>query len=107
MTEHSTYIQISDEGITYDCKDKNVDDTVESIIEEYERHDVELCTVLDRIEVHGLNVNQVVQVYAKLFERIEHDKVLRHYEEGGYENLATGKHTLNKKIPIEFLENNE
>ena len=60
----------------------NEHEVVEKIKEMYLVNDVCLSEFLDSITVTGMSINMLVSVYAKLFETIERDKVLRVTEEG-------------------------
>lgn len=72
---NKVYIEILNEGVTYDCEN-NVEDVIRAIEEEYERFDVCIGEILNGIAIHGLSVPDVVTVYAYLYSKYENDKVL-------------------------------
>lgn len=65
MMKERICIEIMDEGTTYDCNvSKGLDDVADCIIEEYERHeDLTLNETLEKIELHGLCVLDVIEVF--------------------------------------------
>lgn len=67
MEQSKYYIIIMDEKVTYDF-DGSIDDCVEAIMEEYERHDVTMSDLIKFIEIKGLSIADVVKVHAKLFK---------------------------------------
>lgn len=69
------YIETLD-GVTYDCE-PTVDDVVQAIIEEHERHDVIIGENLESLKIHGLTIPEVVKVYAILYSKFEEDRVIR------------------------------
>lgn len=70
------YLKRLSEGSTVDC-DPNIDDVVEAIIKEYHMYDVGISDILASISINGLSVEDVVTVYARVYEIIEEDKVYR------------------------------
>jgi len=68
---------IMDENVTYDCKDKA--DTVKAIIEEYKRHDICIGELLHSLEIRGLSIQDVVDVFAKVMNIIEGDEVIQKF----------------------------
>lgn len=84
-TERSKiYIEIMNEGITFNCEDAG--DVETAIIEEYERFDLCIAELLESIAIHGLSVIETVTVYANLMKQIENDEVVR-FAEGERHNL--------------------
>ena len=75
MDEKNKYIVIMNEGVTYDCLDAN--DIVSAIIEEYHRSDICLAELLAQIEIRGVSIETVVEIYAELFRIIEGDVTIR------------------------------
>lgn len=73
--EPNVYLETLD-GITFDCK-PTIDDVVEAIIEEHERHDVIIGENLESLKIHGLTIAEVVKVYAILYGKFEEDRVIR------------------------------
>lgn len=71
----NVYIETSD-GVTFNCK-HTVDDVVEAIIEEHEKHDVIIGENLESLKIHGLTIPEVVKVYAILYGKFEEDRVIR------------------------------
>jgi hypothetical protein len=71
----NVYLETLD-GVTFDCK-PTVDDVVEAIIEEHERHDVIIGENLESLKIHGLTIPEVVRVYAILYGKFEEDRVIR------------------------------
>lgn len=60
----------------------NIDSAVESILELYTKSDVCIGEFLESIEIHGLDVSSIVQVYARLYNTIEGDVCTRTEEDG-------------------------
>lgn len=71
----NVYLETLD-GVTFDCK-PTIDDMVEAIIEEHERHDVIIGENLESLKIHGLTIPEVVKVYAILYGKFEEDRVIR------------------------------
>lgn len=64
MSNRKIYIELLDCGVTYDCKD--ADDVQDAIIEEYNRTDVTMKSLLANVAIHGLPICDVVRVYCNL-----------------------------------------
>ncbi len=72
-------IIITDECIDFDVKDK--EDCVNAIIEEYNRNDLCVEELLYSIEIQGFSVQDVVEIFARIINIIESDKLLQYKEE--------------------------
>lgn len=68
-----------DDGISFECKDK--EDAVETIIEEYKANDICVGELMDRLIIHGLGIQDVVDVFAAVMYRIEKDQVVQYVED--------------------------
>ena len=69
------YIEIIDEGVTYDVE--NEQDCITAIMEEYRRHDVCIGEMLYRICIVGFSVQEVVDIFATIMYRIEEDLLIQ------------------------------
>lgn len=76
-TDSTSYMFLRDECITYDFEKDNIDDAVNTIIEEYHRHDVGIADILATVELRGLSVEDTVKVYARVYSIIEEDETYR------------------------------
>ena len=79
-------LRILNEGITFDCKDKQ--DVVEAILEEYRAHDICLGELLEGLEIDGLSVQDVVDIFAKVMHIVEADEVVQ-YLNGEHDKSST------------------
>lgn len=83
------YIERMHEGTTIGCQ-FSTEDVAEAIVEEYQANDVPIGEILSSISIQGLSVEDVVTVYAKVYERIVGGKVIR-LTCGEQINIAEGK----------------
>ena len=67
------------EGTDFDCKDK--EDVVKAIMEEYHRNDICIGELLYGLEIKGLSIQDVVDVFAKVMHTVEDDKLIQVMEE--------------------------
>lgn len=74
--KQEVYLERLYEGTTVGCE-SSVDDVVKAIIEEYQMYEAGIADILGSMVVHGLSVEDVVSVYARVYEIVENDKVIR------------------------------
>lgn len=68
-----------DDGVSFKCKDK--EDAVEAIIEEYKANDICVGELMDGLIIHGLSIQDIVDVFAAVMYRIEEDRVVQYMED--------------------------
>ncbi|PRX31081.1 hypothetical protein BX659_106114 [Orenia metallireducens] len=54
----------------------DINGTVSLISRIYEEHDIKLAELLTSIEVHGLSLEDIVQIYSTLYQQIEGSEVV-------------------------------
>ena len=70
------HIKLINEGVTYECN-PTVEDVVKAIMEEYKKCDASIGEILRSTHVDGLNVHDVVTVYARCYGLAENDDTTR------------------------------
>lgn len=70
-------------------KVKNVEQAICTIKEKYKGLDVCVGELFADIEIHGLSIEDVVKVYAELYEVIEGDEICRVDEDGMRYSIGT------------------
>lgn len=68
---------------------ESVEQAVELVLEEHKKSDVCIGELFAIIEIHGLSVEDVVRVYAELYEQIEGDEICRVDEDGMRYSIGT------------------
>ena len=68
-------IIILSDGVSYDAD--SVADVVETIKEEYARHDICMGELLNDISIIGCSVQECVDIFATLMSSIEEDELLQ------------------------------
>lgn len=76
--------------IPHENKEATINTLVHEIIEEYNRYDSSICDILGSLCINNLSIEDVVTIYAIVYNIIENDSVIRKYDEGGYVDLVTG-----------------
>ena len=82
-------IQLRKEINTVVIKAESTEQAIELVLKEYKKSDVCIGELFASIEIHGLSVEDVVKVYAKLYEQIEGDEICRVDEDGMRYNIGT------------------
>lgn len=70
-------------------KAESTEQAVELVLEEYKKSDVCIGELFASIELHGLSVEDVVKMYAELYEQIEGDEICRVDEDGMRYSIGT------------------
>lgn len=70
-------------------KAETIERATELVLEEYKKSDVCIGELFASIEIHGLSVEDVVKVYAELYEQIEGDEICRVDEDGYRYSIGT------------------
>ncbi|KIS21593.1 hypothetical protein [Clostridium botulinum] len=76
MLTNKVFIERLYEGSTIDCKSE-IDDIVDAIIEEYHANEICIGEVIGSLCIHGASIEDVAIIYAKVYSKIEEDKVIR------------------------------
>lgn len=75
--QRKIYIELLDCGVTYDCE--NAEDVQNAIIEEYDRNDVTIQSLLTNIAIYGLSADDVTYIYGNLLNKINGDELIQFY----------------------------
>lgn len=70
-------------------KAENVERAVELVLEEYQKSDTLIFELFEKLEIHGLPIEDVAKVYAELYEQIEGDEICRVDEDGMRYSIGT------------------
>ena len=68
---------------------KNIQQAICEIREKYKDSNICIGELFASIEIHGLSVEDVVKVYAELYEQIEGDEICRVDEDGMRYSIGT------------------
>lgn len=99
MEEKKKFILITNEGVTYDVKDK--EDCVEAIMEEYRRFDVSMVDILSSVEICGFSAEDVFEIYAMAKFEADSDTIAIFYEEPSTVKEELKETTLDYCIVVE------
>lgn len=72
-------------------KAQNIEQAIGIIKEKYKGSRICVGDLLADVEIHGLSVENVVKVYAELYEAIEGDEICRVDEDGMRYSIGTWK----------------
>lgn len=68
-----------DDGVSFECDSK--EDAVDAILEEYRANDVCVGELMNDMIIHGLSIQDVVDVFAVVMYKVENDRLVQHMED--------------------------